>query len=693
VHIESALPFWLVLPLVALAVFVVWILYYRNQQDAVLPRPVRIILSVSRFLVLIIIGLLIISPWIRTTLNRQIKPWFVIASDNSVSMPPVGDKTSFTGSRLKLVNDLNNNLEDRFQVKNIQFGSKISDSFDGSFSDPVTDPAQLFDYLKLFSQTHDLGGVFLTTDGVATRGVTFPEAASDFPFPVIILASGDSAQFPDVRIQEVVNNEWVRKNSNFPVRIYYNVGDYTGKNFKLQVLGPKGVIDEKVIQTTAQTSPFAEFLLQAPEQGAMQLIARIIPEPLDKNQDNNSKGFNVKVIEREGEVLCLYDAAHPDVDAIVQALKGTNSLNVKAIDASGFSGSDKPYDLVILHGLPSQKHPLGELLQKLADKQTPILFIIGKSTDPVLFNLINHGMILNNRRRSEEASRGVLNPSFTLFTLPSDFSSHLNTWPPLDLSFEIFKLNPGSQFLMTQKILSIELSDPLVAFANTRGIKYGFLCGEGIWLWRLHEFLEQKNHDYFDEWLSRSVQYLITDEKKDKFTITVPEEIFAFSPVKINGHLVNNSLEPINDPDVLFTVTDSIGQKTEFSMGRLNNYYELNINGFAPGIYRYSAETKLGNEALKREGLLTMINRPVEQSTPMADYAGLRYVASSTGGRFFGPQSQSELLSYMSKLNPADIKISKEFKWYDLINFKWLLPLLLVLLSLEWFLRRWFGIR
>jgi hypothetical protein len=322
-----------------------------------------------------------------------------------------------------------------------------------------------------------------------------------------------------------------------------------------------------------------------------------------------------------------------------------------------------------------------------------VLFILAGSTDPGLFNRLVTGMAIDNRRTTPEAAQGLVNPTFTLFTLPPDFGNHLNTWPPLNISFETYKPDPGSQIQFSQKILNIELPDPLVAFANAGGAKYGFICGEGIWLWRLHEFLEQKNHDYFDEWFSRSIQYLMLDEKKDRFRIVVPEELYAFSPVRINGHLLDNSLEAVNDPDVLFTVTDSAGQKTEYQMGRVNDYYELTINGFAAGTYRYSATARYGNEDFRREGVFTMMVRPVEQAAPVADFASLRAVAAGTNGKFFGPGQEKSLISYLSELRPADLKIRKEFKWYDLINIKWLLPFLLILLAMEWFLRRWFGIR
>ena len=158
-HIESTLPLWLVLPLVALAVFVVWMLYFRKQQESVLLKPVRILLSISRMLVLILVGLLIISPWIRTSVNRQKKPYFIVVQDNSVSISPAHDKTGFIEKRVNLGEKLTKSLENRFQVKEVLFGSQTIEGQKSNFTDPVTDPGELFAYLRTFAQTHDLGGL------------------------------------------------------------------------------------------------------------------------------------------------------------------------------------------------------------------------------------------------------------------------------------------------------------------------------------------------------------------------------------------------------------------------------------------------------------------------------------------------------------------------------------------------------
>jgi hypothetical protein len=378
---------------------------------------------------------------------------------------------------------------------------------------------------------------------------------------------------------------------------------------------------------------------------------------------------------------------------MVQAIRGLRSINLTVASAGDFNPSGKEYDLVILHGLPAQKFPMGELLTSLTATQTPFLFIISRTTDPVLFNRISNGMIINTKRRTGEAAKGVFNKGFSLFSIPEDFHQYLDTWPPLELAFEVYTPDPGSHILMHQKILSVELPDPLVVFTSHSGSKFGFLCGEGIWRWRLQEYLEQKGHSNFDEWLSRSVQYLMLDEKEERFRIKVPDELFAFSAFRINAHLLNNSLETVNEPEVVFRMTDSSGQLTEYQMGRTKNYYELILSGFPAGQYRYTAETRLGEESFRREGSLMLLNRPMEQANPVADFPGLRLVAQRTNGRFYHTGQEQDLLAWLKALEPSETKSKKEYKWYDLISISSLLGALIVLMGLEWFLRRWYGIR
>jgi len=58
------------------------------------------------------------------------------------------------------------------------------------------------------------------------------------------------------------------------------------------------------------------------------------------------------------------------------------------------------------------------------------------------------------------------------------------------------------------------------------GVKKGVLAAEGIWKWRLFDFLQNKNHDIFEEVLGKTIQYLTLKEDKRRFRISLDKNIF-----------------------------------------------------------------------------------------------------------------------------------------------------------------------
>jgi hypothetical protein len=84
IHIESTYPLWLVLPLVALAIFISWLLYFRRGSSPLLPGWVKIVLGITRALAIFLTGLLAISPWIRTHTNEGENPFSLLPGITAV---------------------------------------------------------------------------------------------------------------------------------------------------------------------------------------------------------------------------------------------------------------------------------------------------------------------------------------------------------------------------------------------------------------------------------------------------------------------------------------------------------------------------------------------------------------------------------------------------------------------------------
>lgn len=676
-----------------LAAFLAWWIYLRRRGDSVIPRAFVPVLLAARILTLAVIALLIISPWIRKKVKITEKPVFVIAQDNSQSIIPEKDSAAFVEARIKLIDQLETSLDQDYNVQNVLFGSTFRKGKIPDYQDKATDFGELFKSLMLSYGNKAVEGVLLLSDGCYTQGTDIPRASAQFPFTVNVMASGDPSDYPDLSIQEVIANDWVRRNSRFQVRVYFKADQWAGNPFEISVNGKNGLLAKRTFETGASLPLFTDLEIDAPDKGIMRLNINIKSDVPERNPDNNYRNLQIRIIEQEGNILCLYDAPHPDIGAITRAISGFDILRADAFPADGFNGKLSDYSLVVLHGLPSVRNKMAGFLDEVRAKSLPILFIITSSTSQEAFNRFGTGFQIREKRTSPQEAQGYLNTLFTLFTLPDDFNEHLSTWPPLNVDIGTYGETEGSQTLINQRIRRIDFTDPLVLFTGSNGVKYGVICGDGIWQWRIYEYLEKGDHYYFDDLVSRMVQYLMTDEKQDRFRIAFPEDPVAFRPIRVNAYLHNNSMEAVNTPDVNLVLKDSLGLETKYVLGRLGDYYQLDLNGFKPGIYQYSAFTKFGDEEFTSSGEFMIRNFMNEKKNPTADFNALSKLATSKNGRFFTPDQEDQLISFIDNLKKSPSTVRSELRWIDLINVKWLLGILVLLLSLEWFLRRWFGTR
>jgi len=73
-----------------------------------------------------------------------------------------------------------------------------------------------------------------------------------------------------------------------------------------------------------------------------------------------------------------------------------------------------------------------------------------------------------------------------------------------------------------------------------------------------------------------------------------------------------------------------------------------------------------------------------------ADFGLLRELATKTGGEFVQPASLSQLIQKL-KTNRAPDHLESSEDMVELIHLKWLFFLILVLLGVEWGLRKYHG--
>jgi hypothetical protein len=89
-------------------------------------------------------------------------------------------------------------------------------------------------------------------------------------------------------------------------------------------------------------------------------------------------------------------------------------------------------------------------------------------------------------------------------------------------------------------------------------------------------------------------------------------------------------------------------------------------------------------------GEFAVMARQAELQNLTADFDLLKKVSANTGGQFY-PLARADDLNASLQAKKATSVIHTEESYSSLVNLKWVFFLLLMLVSMEWFARKFFG--
>jgi hypothetical protein len=89
-------------------------------------------------------------------------------------------------------------------------------------------------------------------------------------------------------------------------------------------------------------------------------------------------------------------------------------------------------------------------------------------------------------------------------------------------------------------------------------------------------------------------------------------------------------------------------------------------------------------------GEFAVVQRQAELQNLTADFDLLRKLSAATGGKFFEASNIEGLNRELSKKEASSV-IHTEETYNSLVTLKWVFWALLLLVSVEWFLRKYFG--
>lgn len=689
---------WFLILCVVLAAAYTAALYYRDStfsEKEVSNAWWKHIMSATRFVLVFLLCVLLLSPFFSHRSTQTFKPIVAIVADNSESMKyGLAKDSSLFKQTLK---ELESVLSQNYEVVNYTAGDALRNNTTIDFSEKSSNLSTALEELNGIYYNRNLGAVILATDGIYNKGINPVYSTENSTYQVYSIAVGDTSIKKDQRISAVLHNKLVYLNDKFAVRADIESNNLNGKNTKITCYeitdgGTKNIDTKEITYNTDASFRSVDFVLPANKTGVAHY--RFVLENLNSEvtYQNNVRDIYVEILDGRQKVLLVANTPHPDVAAFKSAIESNKNYQLDVAMAESFNKTLNEYNLIILHQLPSGNQKVAALLQAAQAQKKSLLFVLGTQSFPVDFSKSQNLVNVRGSTNNFNDVTAQVNKDFSLFTLSEKTLQTLPKLPPLSNFFGDYTANSSTKTLLSQKINNVTTDYPLWIFGETGETKTGVICAEGLWRWRNYDYMLNKSHDATNEIINKTIQYLSVKNDKRPFRVTLNKNVFQDNEAVIfDAQLYNANYELVNTPNIELEIKNETGERTKYSFSKTDNSYTLNAGFFAAGNYTYTATTSLGNNTLTASGKFSVSPLQLEELRTRADHQWLYKIATQHNGSMHYLSTAKNIADEINNKNQLKPVLYDTFLTESAINLKWIFVLLLVLLSLEWGTRKYLG--
>lgn len=675
--IVTIAPFWFVFICILAAAFLTWLLYRKHHFEN---KKLLIVMKALRFAGLFLLFVLLLSPILKLKLSKEKKPALLVYVDRSASMDSV--KSAQLVSYLK---SQENALEAQYDIRYFDFAAEVYQGAEVQ-NRLLSKLGAVPDHINSMATMHSKGVAVLVSDGIMNTGLSPLFKTVNANFPVFTIGLGDSAEKADVWVQEVHANSTVFLGNDFTVTIDFRATKLNGQSMDVQLLeNGKAIQTQKVRIDGDRFFGKAEFQLNAKAPGYKHYSVRIAPITGEFNLKNNAGDAYIQITDTRRNICIAYHAPHPDVGAIARSLLAFEQYAVVKLQYQ--SGALPDADLYILHGFASTKAEQNAVLE-LSKKRKPFWFIASGQSMPAFTQFESIGIAPRFQQGGFTEAQGQFVAGFSEYLIPEAFGIALKTWPPLKVSYGKYIMPVSFKPMLTQKIGAVGTDYPLLGLTAAENSRQAWLWGEGIWRWRIQDYTQNGNFELFDRWAAGLIQYLTTQDVKQKFVIFPSAMQFEKNQqVVVFGEYTDLALNMDNKAKAMLQIRGDKGLKKEILFARSGKRYRADLGALPSGEYELVA-THLGTSKETAVSRFTVTDRVLELEKTVADFGLLRNMASRNQGAYFGAAQAEQCVKTLLNRKDARKVLYYESTATAFIHIKWIFLAIILLFTAEWFLRK-----
>ena len=654
--------------------------YFQYLHKAKSQSRVYWLLAFLRFVSIFGLLLLLINPIISRKSLEIIKTPLPIVVDNSSSISFLKATTKAQELFAELTS--NKDLQQKFEIQPFLFDATLQTSDTFNFEGKQTKLDVVAKDLKSLNKNIHFPTVLLS-DGNQTSGDDYVYSfdTENRVFPVVL---GDTTAVFDVKISQLNVNKYAFYKNKFPVEVFVQ---YSGKRLATASFsiseGQNTIIKQAIQFSTGQKTATFTVFLPADKIGLHLYKANIAAGEKEKNSYNNVKNFAVEVLDQKTVVGLVSTINHPDLSAFKRAIESNVQRKVSILKPQEIK-SLSDYNVLILYQ-PNSSFKTVFDGARTAGINTMV--VTGMATD---FNFLNQQQndLVFKATNQKEDYLPAFNSKFNLFALEN---IGFENFPPLVQPFGTVTAKENVTVLLSSKIRSMDTGLPLLAFSETGRQRSAYLLGENSWKWRLQSHIDNQSFDKYDVFIDKTIQFLASNSAKKALVVTHENFYNSGEAIAITAQFFNKNYEFDDNARLTISVLNLKNkQKKNYDLLKGTNAYQVNLDGLSAGSYTFTVKELNTNSSYS--GRFEILDFDIEKQFVTPDYTKLAQLAEQTNGKVFLPSQINQLIQQLLADESYKAIEKENYIKSPLIDWIWLLVLIVVCLTTEWFVRKYNGL-
>lgn len=683
----------------------------------------RTILITLRTLAISLLLFVIFEPILIRISANIIKPKVAVLIDNSLSVA-INDSR---GSRKEeLIKALNNSGIKEFKDDEIvfaNFDSEVSPIYSFNtdslkLNGQATDIFKAINWASKNIETQNIQAILMFTDGAFNSGINPIYTAEQFGKPIFIVGIGDSNEAKDISLESIITNDISYVDIPVPVNINLLVNGFDSGEIKVQLFDNNNQIAEQSVLINPETRSYPLIFEYIPKtEGVHKLTAKASQIEGEITLKNNQISEFIRVLKGKRRIVMFAGSPSPDLTFLRNSFLQEKDIEIKTFiqkqgseyyDAAPTQSDLKDAELIVFVGYPIVSTPNSslDLIKNELANGKPLLFIASQNVDYYKLKLLENFMpfTIQSTRTNEFLvvpdinEKAIGNPIIRVNGNEQD-KNFWNALPPIFRTETFVRVKPESEIISSFKVNNVPFKEPLILSRSFQGQKTIAVLGYGIYRWKLLGYAAEVAKgrkdaiDMFDVFVQNSRKWLSVSQDKKNVVIKTNKKFYV-SGEKISfiAQVYDAAYNFVDNATVNVKIKANNEQRDLILVSIGNGRYTADVSGLREGDYSFNGSASLNGKLLGTDdGRFSIGDLSPEYQNFAMNAKLLRTLSDRSGGKFYSSENVVNFKDDLKNIRNFNDKSVVNKSEIALWNLFWILVIIVLLFSLEWFIRKRLG--